>query len=38
MIQARAFSTGQRMMEVAQAIVDGTFRFSRTAQGIEAES
>lgn len=38
MIQARAFSTGQRMMEVAQAIVDGTLRFTRTTGGIEAQS
>ncbi|MDQ0729136.1 GAF and ANTAR domain-containing protein [Microbacterium sp. W4I20] len=38
MIQARAFSTGQRMMEVAQAVVDGTLRFTRTAGGMEARS
>jgi len=38
MLQARAFSTGQRVMEVAQAVVDGTLRFSRTPGGIEAGS
>ncbi|WP_091228096.1 GAF and ANTAR domain-containing protein [Microbacterium sp. 3J1] len=38
MIQARAFSTGQRMMEVAQAIVDGSLRFTRATGGIEAQS
>lgn len=36
MLQARAFSTGQRVMEVAQAVIDGTLRFSRTSSGIEA--
>lgn len=38
MIQARAYGTGRRMMEVAQAVVDGTLHFSRTAHGIEARS
>ncbi|MBC6494846.1 MULTISPECIES: GAF and ANTAR domain-containing protein [Microbacterium] len=38
MLQARAFSTGQRVMEVAQAVVDGSLRFSRTSGGIEAGS
>jgi hypothetical protein len=37
-LQARAFSTGHRVMEVAQAVVDGTLRFSRTERGIEARS
>lgn len=35
-LQARAFSTGQRVMEVAQAVVDGNLRFLRTTTGIEA--
>lgn len=35
MIQARAFSTGQRMMEVAQAVVDGTLHFTRETGTIE---
>lgn len=35
-LQARAFSTGQRVMEIAQAVVDGNLRFARTAKGIEA--
>lgn len=38
MIQARAYSTGARVMEVAQAVVDGRLHFARTAGGIEARS
>lgn len=36
MIQARAFASGQRLMEVAEAVVAGNVRFTHSGGGIEA--
>jgi hypothetical protein len=38
MIQARAFATGQSMMDVAAEVVAGRVRFVRRDSGIEAET
>ena len=38
MIQARAFATGQSMMDVATAVVSGSLSFTRSDSGIEARS